>query len=126
MSKKRRNTKRRNTKRRNTKRRYSRQRGGLFNEEESNILKVKLREIGFTDEDEIKNIIKDMGTFSQRFSGEYLSDLFPEMDDLNKDTFYDWLEKVKEEEDEEVETDGEWRDRNRLDDDNESDEEEED
>jgi hypothetical protein len=103
--------KRRNTKRRNTKRRYSRQRGGLFNSRETDILKQKLKVIGFTDENEINNILGEMGTFSQRFSGVYIRDLTDEMDKLNnKEEFKRWLNEIKPDFDDDVDTDYEWDD----------------
>jgi hypothetical protein len=57
--------------RKQSKKRQYRYRGGRFNETQEQILKNKIREIGFTDEEEINNIVVNiLGRTAQLFADE--------------------------------------------------------
>ena len=93
-------------KRRSSKKIY--QRGGLFNDDESEKLKTKLREIGFTEDDEIKNIIADMSSISQKIGGKYFAELIEQMDTFHDtEEFKGWLKNIKINFEDKVETDSE-------------------
>ena len=82
------------------------QRGGNFNEEETARLKDKLRSLRIRDgseltEEEINEIVDELGTVSQQFSGDNFEQLLYQIqnDDIaeiifnNKDHFKDWVKQ---------------------------------
>ena len=107
MSKKNMSRKNMSKKRRSSKKIY--QRGGLFNDNESEKLRTKLREIGFTDDNEINNMITDMGRMSQQHSTpNHFDQLIEQMDTFHdKEEFKEWLKEIQEMFEDKVETDSE-------------------
>ncbi len=103
-------------------RRYSKkayQRGGLFNDNHSEELRTKLKEIGFTDDNEINKMIIDMGRMSQQHSSPNdFAQLIEQMDTFHDtEEFKEWLEKIQEDFEGKVETDSEDNSDDELDDD---------
>ncbi len=93
-------------KRRSSKKIY--QRGGLFNDTETQELRTKLRDIGFTDDDEINKIIADMSSISQKIGGQYFEELINQMNTFdNKEEFKAWVKNIKINFEDKVETDSE-------------------
>lgn len=93
-------------KRRSSKKIY--QRGGLFNDNESDQLRTKLRDIGFTDDNEIDNIIADMSSISQQIGGKYFEELINQMNTItDTEEFKEWLKSIKINFEDKVETDSE-------------------
>ena len=93
-------------KRRSSKKIY--QRGGLFNENESEQIRTKLKEIGFTDDNEIENIIADMSSISQQIGGKYFEELIEQMNTFtDTEEFKEWLKNIKINFEDKVETDSE-------------------
>jgi hypothetical protein len=93
-------------------RRYSKkayQHGGLFNDNESEQLRTKLKEIGFTDDNEINNMITDMGRMSQQHtSPNHFEQLIEQMDTIHDtEEFKKWLKEIQEIFEDRVETDSE-------------------
>lgn len=90
-------------------RRYSKrvyQKGGLFNDSETAQLREELKRIGFTDDNEINNIITDMGRMSQQFSGNYFQQLLHQIKNINSpEQFKKWIADVQPYFEEQVETD---------------------
>lgn len=90
-------------------RRYSKrvyQRGGLFNDNETAQLKDALKRIGFTDENEINNIITDMGKMSQQFSGKDFGQILYQMEPIKSpEEFREWIADTQPFFEEIVETD---------------------
>lgn len=111
-----RNIKRKRTRkqmRRQSKRRQYRQkkyRGGKFNEVQEQRLKDRLREIGFTDEAEMNNIITNIiGSSAQVFADpDGFEQLLHQIETINSpQQFRDWIEGWGNIWDEEVQTDSE-------------------
>lgn len=82
-------------------RRYSKrvyQKGGLFNSTETARLTTELKRIGFTDENEINNIIADMGKASQQFSKpQDFEELLNQMSTFNNgdtEEFKEWVKDI--------------------------------
>ncbi len=90
-------------------RRYSRrvyQKGGLFNDSETAQLREELKRIGFTDDNEINNIVTDMGRMSQQFSGNDFGQLLYQMNGINSpEEFKEWIKDIQPVFEEQVETD---------------------
>ncbi len=108
---KRRHTKRHTRKqiKKQGKRRQYRYRGGRFNETQEQILKDKLREIGFTDEAEINNIVINiLGRTAQLFADEngFTQTLYQIEGFTSPEQFREWLNGWDDFEDE-VQTDPE-------------------
>ena len=104
-------------------RRYSKrvyQKGGLFNDTESAQLKEELKRIGFTDNNEINNIIIGMGKMSQQHSKpQDFKELLHQMNSFhNGDTenFKEWLNNIEPMFEERVETDAEDSDNSDIED----------
>ncbi len=104
-------------------RRYSKrvyQKGGLFNDSETAQLREELKRIGFTDVNEINNIIIGMGKMSQQHSKPRdFKELLHQMNSFhNGDTenFKKWLNNIKPMFEERVETDVEDSDNSDIED----------
>ncbi len=99
--------------RRQSKRRQYRQkkyRGGKFNEVQEQRLKDRLREIGFTDEAEMNNIVTNIiGSSAQVFADpDGFEQLLSQLETINSpQEFRDWIEGWGNIWDEEVQTDSE-------------------
>ena len=91
-------------------RRYSKkiyQKGGLFNDDESEKLKTKLTEIGFNDDNEIDNILTGMQKMSQQHTRpEDFEELLNQMNTFHdKEEFKEWLATIEPMFEDKVETD---------------------
>lgn len=90
-------------------RRYSKrvyQKGGLFNDSETAQLTTELKRIGFTDNNEINNMITDMGKMSQQFSGNDFGQLLYQMNSIDSpEEFKEWIKDIQPSFEEKVETD---------------------
>lgn len=91
--------------RRNSKKVY--QKGGLFNDNESEKLKTKLKDIGFTDDNEIDNILTGMQKMSQQHTTpENFEELLNQMNAFHdKEEFKEWLATIEPMFEDKVETD---------------------